>query len=76
MDKFYLVEKCDRCNRPFVSGNRRIQSWFTSEVICSDSCSVKERDILKTLGDKKNEFEGCGFIPQLNSRSGCLRLEG
>ena len=26
MDKFYLIKKCDRCNEPFNSRNRRVHS--------------------------------------------------
>ena len=55
---------CDRCKKKTIS---TIMSWFTTEIICGD-CSTIESDIRNALPDKGFEFEGCGFIPEIDRR--------
>jgi len=67
MDMFYKKKNCERCGLDFKDSILRIQSWFNDDVICSTLCNLEEKKILKSLGDKKYEFENCGFIPQLSN---------
>lgn len=63
IDYFYLIKSCERCGMDFSANVKRVQSWFTDEVICSTTCSQEERSILSRLGAKKYEYEDCGFVP-------------
>lgn len=40
-------------------------SWFTTQTICG-SCSEKEWAIRELLPNKGIEFEGCGFVPNID----------
>ena len=60
VNSFFSKDKCDRCNDELKG---RIMSWFTEETICLD-CS-KEEDIIKEKLDNPSEYEGCGYIPEV-----------
>lgn len=61
MDRFYSVLRCERCKIQFDLDIRRVQSWFTGEIICSDKCLKVEKKVLTLLGSRKFEYEDCGF---------------
>jgi len=63
MDMFYKKIKCERCNTNFSKDIKRVQSWFTEDVICSNSCYIQESNLLEKLGNKKYQFEDCGYLP-------------
>ena len=64
MDRFFEKTHCDRCGEKLVG---RILSWFTDATICLD-CSGKEDEIkerLRQQGKNPDDYEGCGYIPQV-----------
>ena len=63
-DKFFTKTKCDRCGGKL---NDRTMSWFTSETICME-CSLNEDEIKKSLSDGGKNFEGCGYLPNINKQ--------
>jgi predicted nucleic acid-binding Zn ribbon protein len=63
-DKFFTKNNCDRCGKKL---DARTMSWFTDETICM-TCSDKETEIKKKLSDGGKNYEGCGYIPEINKR--------
>jgi hypothetical protein len=67
-DPFFTKKVCDRCPEDL---SIRRQSWFNDDVLCL-KCSNKEDDIKKKLtqqGKNTKDFEGCGFIPNVENSS-------
>lgn len=60
----WLKNELTNCNRCECVTNVITISWFTTEVICL-SCKDKEQLIRNQLPADGQEFEGCGFIPDL-----------
>jgi len=52
---------CNRCGKESISS---IMSWFTNELICGN-CSRTESEIRLRLPNRGIEFEGCGFVPDI-----------
>jgi hypothetical protein len=63
-DKFFSQTKCDRCGGNLSS---RTMSWFTTETICIDKCAKEEREIKNHLPDGGKNYEGCGYLPKLET---------
>jgi len=61
MDTFFSQENCDRCGNKLTA---RTMSWFNTQTICME-CSTKEDELKKQL-DNPSQYEGCGYIPQVN----------
>ncbi len=61
-DDFFTREKCSRCG---VRLTVRIMSWFNNDTLCL-KCSDKEKEIRKQLPSFGKDYEGCGFIPEVD----------
>ena len=73
VNDFYTIDKCQRCQSIFNDSNRRIQSWFNDDLICSSKCNRIEKSILEALGNKASQFEDCGFVPDVLNKKSHLR---
>lgn len=63
-DRFLEISNCERCGNDL---NGRIMSFFKEQTICL-KCSTKEDKIkqkLREQGKDPMEFEGCGYIPEV-----------
>ncbi len=65
MEDFLKIRNCQRCGRGLITGRK--MSWFNQQVICLH-CLANEDDLkwkLKSNGFDPLQFEGCGYIPEV-----------
>lgn len=60
---FFNITNCMRCGCDILN-NGRIMSWFNTDVICMD-CKRHEDKIKNKLPNSGIEYEGCGYIPNI-----------
>lgn len=58
-DRLFKVKNCDRCGGDLKS---RKQSWFNSQIICSEVCGAEETTLKgKLKASRGSDFEDCGI---------------
>jgi hypothetical protein len=66
-DRFFRKQACDRCGGPL---HIRVLSWFLDDVVICAACCRQEHELRKKLKEQGDEtdYEGCGYIPQLENK--------
>ena len=63
-DTFFTQRTCSRCPNDLKV---RTMSWYNKDTICLE-CAMKEDEIKKRLraqGKDPSNYEGCGYIPNV-----------
>ncbi len=69
-DGFFNHKTCSRCCNS-LEGKARKMSWFNEDTLCP-ICVNKEsklKEELRKAGKNPDNYEGCGFIPTIESNT-------
>ena len=61
---FYHCTECERCGGSILT---RTISFYTYQTICME-CSEREAELrqkMRERGVNPNQYEGCGYMPQI-----------